>query len=203
MKKIQIIFIFLIITAAVSLYAGSTVVIDGYEAEDIINAYKNDNLIRLHVSANSNSPRDQYLKRQVRKKVQRIAVDGSYSNVNEMVEDVEKNIGKFISEKGYNYDLDVNFGKYTFPDRTYGNITLPADEYLALNIILGRGEGSNWWCVLLPPLCTGDNIEDNGEKGNNDIELRFKIADFFTEEENNEEKTYSAFDRVMSYFTEG
>ena len=54
-----------------------------------------------------------------------------------------------------------------FPTRVYGDYTLPAGEYSALIIRLGRGEGDNWWCVVYPPLCfAGGNLtvidDDNG-----------------------------------------
>ena len=29
-----------------------------------------------------------------------------------------------------------------------------AGKYQSLRIILGEGEGHNWWCVVFPPLCT-------------------------------------------------
>ena len=40
-----------------------------------------------------------------------------------------------------------------FPTREYEDFTLPAGEYLALRVVLGEGEGHNWWCVVFPPLC--------------------------------------------------
>ena len=41
-----------------------------------------------------------------------------------------------------------------FPTKEYDGFTLPAGEYLALRIIIGEGNGRNWWCVVFPPLCT-------------------------------------------------
>ena len=30
---------------------------------------------------------------------------------------------------------------------------MPGGEYSALRILIGEGEGHNWWCVMYPPLC--------------------------------------------------
>src|SRR5699024_10893568 len=48
----------------------------------------------------------------------------------------------------------VNYGKnVSFPVKLYDNLLYPAGEYEAVLITLGDGKGSNWWCVLFPPLC--------------------------------------------------
>ena len=43
-------------------------------------------------------------------------------------------------------------------------MTYPEGDYRALRIVLGEGEGHNWWCVMFPPLCiseiTGEESED-------------------------------------------
>ena len=41
-----------------------------------------------------------------------------------------------------------------FPTKVYDGFTLPAGEYLALRVVIGKGAGQNWWCVVFPPLCT-------------------------------------------------
>jgi len=50
----------------------------------------------------------------------------------------------------------VTLDKENFPVKTYGNITLPQGEYEAYRIIIGTGEGQNWWCVMFPPICFVD-----------------------------------------------
>ena len=47
----------------------------------------------------------------------------------------------------------VLLGEERYPTRTYASAALPAGEYLSLRVVLGEGEGQNWWCVLFPPLC--------------------------------------------------
>ena len=45
--------------------------------------------------------------------------------------------------------------KEEYPRRVYGDAVMPAGEYTSLRIVIGEGEGHNWWCVLFPTLCTG------------------------------------------------
>ena len=42
-----------------------------------------------------------------------------------------------------------------FPTRDYADFSLPAGRYTALRVVIGAGEGHNWWCVVFPPLCLG------------------------------------------------
>ena len=59
-----------------------------------------------------------------------------------------------IDEQGTENDYSVEYGKnITFPAKLYGSFLYPAGEYEAILITLGEGNGSNWWCVLFPPLC--------------------------------------------------
>lgn len=143
----------IIITCAFSAYADKT--------EDSIS----ENIIRLHVIANSDSEDDQHLKIAVRDAI--IEKVGAVFEDNKGKQDAESKICAHINEIkdiadevvlqwGYDYDVKVEFGKSDFPTKTYGNITLPAGSYDALKVIIGDGEGKNWWCVLFPPLCFVD-----------------------------------------------
>ncbi|HAU31720.1 MAG: Stage II sporulation protein R [Desulfotomaculum sp. 46_296] len=124
------------------------------------------NLIRLHVIANSNDPDDQALKYRVRDQVI-ITMSDKFSNVhdvNQARKVVRENLGyirqlaaKEVADSGKNYPVAVKTGAFMFPAKRYQgqmyDFTLPAGNYEALRINLGRGEGANWWCVLFPPLC--------------------------------------------------
>lgn len=50
-------------------------------------------------------------------------------------------------------DAVCETGVFPFPERRYGDMILPAGEYRALKVVIGAGEGRNWWCVLYPALC--------------------------------------------------
>ena len=60
---------------------------------------------------------------------------------------------QIVRNNGYNYTVTADIGARYVPEKTYGNVTFPAGEYEALNVVIGSGKGENWWCVLFPPLC--------------------------------------------------
>jgi stage II sporulation protein R len=61
-----------------------------------------------------------------------------------------------IKRQNKDYSVKVILGNFPFPTKMYGDITLPAGTYEALRVIIGEGEGQNWWCVMFPPLCFVD-----------------------------------------------
>ena len=75
-----------------------------------------------------------------------------------------KEIAKAVIEnEGYEYDVDIKIGKEIYPSRYYEDFALPAGEYTSVRVVIGDGEGQNWWCVLYPPLCTATAIEADEE----------------------------------------
>ncbi|HHW57600.1 MAG TPA: stage II sporulation protein R [Clostridia bacterium] len=119
-------------------------------------------LIRFHVIANSDSEEDQQLKLKVRDAIL-VDLTPKFDGVKD-VKDSERIIKQNIREikivaeeiihkEGKNYNVKIAYGTFDFPTRYYGTITLPAGRYTALKVIIGNGEGKNWWCVIFPPLC--------------------------------------------------
>ncbi|HEX2946187.1 MAG TPA: stage II sporulation protein R [Clostridia bacterium] len=124
-----------------------------------------ENLIRLHVIANSDSPEDQSLKRDVRDAILAYVqnelkasdnIEKSRSIIKERLTEITNTAKKVIADKGRNYGVRTILGEYPFPTKVYGDIVLPAGEYQALRVVIGEGRGANWWCVLFPPLCFVD-----------------------------------------------
>lgn len=122
-------------------------------------------IIRFHVLANSDSKDDQALKLKVRDKVleyiqPKLKGSKSIEESREIIKRNNKEIlyiaSKVIEENGYNYPVRAAIENENFPIKTYGNITLPQGNYEAYRIIIGNGEGKNWWCVMFPPLCFVD-----------------------------------------------
>ena len=162
-----------------------------------INTFSNDykeNLIRFHVLANSDSEEDQALKLKVRDKVI------SYLKPKDKLMDICK---ETIKQNGYNYDVSINLGYSKFPTKQYSSVVLPAGEYKSLKIIIGKGQGKNWWCVMFPPLCFVDEqnnvidketdeklkkvltkdeyelIVEKDKKNINNLQIKFKIVEVF------------------------
>jgi len=134
-------------------------------------AYDMDNLIRLHVVANSDTPRDQEVKLAVRDAILKTSGELFTSTPPEnAVEVVTANLPLFqrvaenvLRANGYDYPVAVEFGTFSFPEKAYGPLILRAGDYQAVRVILGDGEGANWWCILFPPLCYLDVVEGNRE----------------------------------------
>jgi len=161
MKRMMSILLTLtIIITIFSAYKSNSVKATDVSIDNISNK-----LIRFHVIANSDNESDQALKLQIRDRVLQY-ISPKLNNSKSIEEsreilDIENenilNIAKeVINENGYNYDVESTLSKEYFPVKTYGNITLPQGKYEAYRIIIGSGEGQNWWCVMFPPLCFVD-----------------------------------------------
>lgn len=146
-----------------------------------------DNLVRLHVIANSDSPEDQSLKRDVRDAILNY-MQGELKNSKDIEQTkyiINKNLGKIeeiagnvVKKEGKSYPVKAMLGKYPFPTKAYGDITLPAGNYEALRVVIGKGDGANWWCVLFPPLCFVDATH-----GSIPDSMKEKLKDSLNEEE--------------------
>ena len=70
-----------------------------------------------------------------------------------------------VREAGYDYPVSASLEPNVwFPTKTYTDFSLPAGSYTALRIVIGEGEGRNWWCVVFPPLCLGSVTETVSER---------------------------------------
>lgn len=121
-----------------------------------------DKLIRFHVIANSDLDEDQAVKLKVRDAIledvgpklsKSSSRDESLKILEENLNNIESIANRVLSKEGEDYRANAILGNFNFPIKKYGTITLPAGEYKALRVVLGEGEGKNWWCVMFPPLC--------------------------------------------------
>ena len=140
-----------------------------------------EEVLRLHVIANSDETYDQELKLKVRDAVLRsgkTVFSGSediISAENEIADKKEVilySAVETVRNLGYDYDVKLELTRSYFPTRTYDNLTLPAGYYKAVRIIIGEGKGKNWWCIMFPPLCLPSATKKD--------EI---ISDFLTDEE--------------------
>jgi len=154
-----------------------------------------DETLRLHIIANSDSEEDQALKLKVRDRILEetgelfAEVNGksdavaltkiSLNKIEALAEDV-------IAEEGAEYDVSVALTEDWFETRSYDGFTLPAGEYDTVRIVIGAGEGANWWCVMYPPLCVSsatDAAEAYGEDEafvtGSKYEVRFAVVELY------------------------
>ncbi len=122
----------------------------------------NQEVLRLHVIANSDSIEDQQLKLKVKDRIVKLMQvefkelnnsEEAFLLAEQKIPDLKTEAEKIVHAEGYEYPVDVYVGNYDFPVKSYGNIIFPAGNYQAVKIIIGEGKGKNWWCVLFPPLC--------------------------------------------------
>lgn len=121
-----------------------------------------EDVFRLHVIANSDSDEDQALKLRVRNAVLDASADifGGAVSAADAKQLSEENLQLFeaaaaaeIAASGYDYPVRCEVGTVHFDRRVYGSAELPEGNYSALRVIIGEGEGRNWWCVMFPALC--------------------------------------------------
>ncbi|ABX44139.1 stage II sporulation protein R [Lachnoclostridium phytofermentans] len=122
-------------------------------------------LLRFHILGNSDSEEDQDVKLYVKEGLMTYLIPlledctDKESTINVLMDhliDIEKEASRLLAMKGYYYGASAAIDKSTFPIKVYGDITLPAGEYDALKIKLGKAQGRNWWCILFPNLCFVD-----------------------------------------------
>ena len=159
------------------------------------------NTIRLHVIANSDSAADQNIKLKVRDAILAAGsniFDGTVTpaNAQEIITNEKKHLentaNNVLRECNQNYIATVSLTTEYFDTRIYdNNLTLPAGKYLALKVVLGEGNGKNWWCVMFPSLClpatekTNNNLLKNTYsdaeryiiENSDKYEIRFKIIE--------------------------
>lgn len=159
-------------------------------------------ILRLHVLANSDSTEDQELKLKVRDRLLEVS-ETTYSQAKTKQDAVQATQASLdmlkneattvIQSNGYSYPVNVSLETCYFNTRTYGNITLPAGNYQALRVVIGKGQGHNWWCVMFPPLCVSAASETEAELKDvlsreqlelvegDGYEIRFKCVEMYEE----------------------
>ena len=122
----------------------------------------NEELIRLHVVANSDRVEDQELKLLVRDAIitslrQALAdvrdTEQAKEYLQENLPKLQELANKTLDAAGSAQQAVVTLCREGFPTRQYNTFSLPAGIYEALRVTIGDGAGENWWCVVFPSLC--------------------------------------------------
>ncbi len=157
-----------------------------------------EKVLRLHVLANSDSEADQQLKLKVRDAIlqesdrlfqQSDSKEAAMAQMATHLSDVEQVAERTLRKNGCDLPVTAALKKVKFNTRTYGNITLPAGDYDALQVEIGAAKGKNWWCVLFPSLCvpsstnvqmedvlTQDELQVVEQSG---YDVRFKVVEWY------------------------
>ncbi|MCI7638361.1 MAG: stage II sporulation protein R [Clostridiales bacterium] len=131
--------------------------------------YLDQELIRLHVVANSDTEADQSIKLQVRDAIVASLSEGmadigdvqaAKAYLRENLSKIEAIANNTLQAAGVDSRAVVTLCRETFDIRKYDTFTLPAGVYESLRVVIGEGQGHNWWCVAFPTLCMSATTED-------------------------------------------
>lgn len=122
----------------------------------------NQELIRFHVVAKSDSSEDQAVKLQVRDAVLNAIredlhaltdVNAAKDYLQEQLPKLQRIANDTLERAGFQPEAVVSLCREAFDTRKYDTFALPAGVYETLRIVIGDGAGHNWWCVAFPSLC--------------------------------------------------
>lgn len=141
------------------------------------------NYFRIHVVANSDSIDDQLLKYNIAKKLN-IYINNltlNCSTKEESKKTIENNIDKILTichneivHNGSNYTVKAYIGKFKYDKKESYAFNMKAGIYDSLKIVIGNGNGQNWWSLIYP-----NNYLENIQNGDSKIEFSFGILEFF------------------------
>ena len=140
--------------------SGAARAIDGVQVSDFV---------RLHVVAEDDGDAAQALKLEVRDACLMCArtlladcvdADEAWTVVCDNVDLIRLVAALRARSRGWRGTVTAEAGVFAFPERRYGGVVVPAGEYRALRVVIGTGEGRNWWCVLYPSLCLAEDCAD-------------------------------------------
>ena len=164
-----------------------------------------EDVVRLHILANSDSETDQEVKLKVRDALletnasilsDSVTKENAKDHFESSKEILLKAAEETLKENSFNYNVKITLQDEYFETRKYGSLTFPAGQYTALKVILGEGKGKNWWCVMFPPLCvpaadgletnedTADYLTKGGKKivnGGEKYIVKFKLLEIYEE----------------------
>lgn len=162
-----------------------------------------EDILRLHVVAASDSAEDQAVKLEVRDAIlgslqQGLSdltdMDQALAYVEEMLPKLEQTANRVLAAAGFEEKVTVSLTEEPFPVREYDSFSLPSGIYNALRVVIGEGEGQNWWCVVFPRLCMSATTEEFAEVSNfsdtlndsltGEYEIRFWLLDKLGQIEN-------------------
>lgn len=136
------------------------------------NSTTQEQYLRIHIRANSNSRIDQNIKYTIKDDLVNyltplVSQCNSFDEVVDMIDDnindMENLCDNILTDNGFNYTSKIMINEEYFPTRAYGEYVLESDFYDAIIVNLGEAKGDNWWCVVYPPLCflNAKNVDKN------------------------------------------
>jgi stage II sporulation protein R len=128
-----------------------------------------EQIVRLHVVAESDSAEDQAVKLKVKDaivaylddKLEGLTdIDQVKAYLSSHLEDLQEVAEETLERLGVKEKVSVSFEEEAFPVRHYDTFKLPSGIYQSLRIRIGQAQGKNWWCVVFPTLCVPQSGEE-------------------------------------------
>ncbi len=126
-----------------------------------------DRILRLHILAAGDDSASQELKLHVRDAIlshlrDTVSAADTAAEAEQLLlpqlDDIVSVANQVLEHAGVSYRATAAVTTEFFPIKQYGSLLLPPGRYRALRIVLGEGEGKNWWCMLYPSLCFTEGI---------------------------------------------
>lgn len=134
-------------------------------------------VIRLHILADSDSERDQAIKLALRDvllpyltaaTLDAATKEEALAGLRAQCPALTRIANAALTELGVDYTATVSVENLYFPIRIYGSQTylsedavlFPPGFYDSVRVVLGEGNGHNWWCLAYPSLCFIDSAYD-------------------------------------------
>ncbi len=122
----------------------------------------NDDYMRIHITANSNSTYDQNLKYKVKDSVVEFLIpklayaqnkEEATNIIAENIFEIQNIVNQTLRDEGAKYLCSISITQEEIPTRAYDDLVLEEGVYDCLKIDLGDAKGDNWWCVVFPAVC--------------------------------------------------
>ncbi|SDB81499.1 stage II sporulation protein R [Pelagirhabdus alkalitolerans] len=146
-----------------------------------------DEAIRLRILAEDDRDTSQALKLEVKDEVVQLIddwvmeidqIEQARNLIHTQLDEIEDVVNEILEENGHDLEVSIDYDdEVGFPAKVYDGAVYPAGEYEAILITLGEGKGSNWWCVLFPPLCFVDFSSEAKEQPEQDAEVESEDED--------------------------
>ena len=148
-----------------------------------------DEVIRLHILADSDSELDQSIKLTLRDvllpylnaaTLTATSKEEALILLQEQCDSLTEIANNTLLQLGIDYTATVTIETLYFPIRIYGSQTylskdaviFPPGYYDSVQVILGEGNGHNWWCLAYPSLCFIDATYDYVPKDSDKYKLK-------------------------------
>ncbi len=153
-----------------------------------------DEVIRLHILADSDSEKDQSVKLALRD-ILLPYLNAATSNaatkeeamalLKEQCNNLTQIANAALLQLGADYTATVSVESLYFPIRIYGSqtylsedaIIFPPGYYDSVQVVLGTGQGHNWWCLAYPSLCFIDATYDYVPKDSDMYKLKISTVE--------------------------